>query len=111
MCHFDNLLILVEKSLELLDADFLSEYLTDLLTAVVTHRVGRTYKFFCNECEKGETDHAYENGTPASNFSYCCHLFVLVFLLFYCFSLYGGVPCFVVVCHCLGRLFCVVHIL
>ena len=74
MCHFDNLLILVEKSLELLDADFLSEYLTDLLTAVVTHRVGRTYKFFCNECEKGETDHAYENGTPASNFSYCCHV-------------------------------------
>ena len=56
LCHFDDLLVFVQEVLDLLNTDFLSEHFSDLLSAVVAQRVCRAYQFFCNECEKRETD-------------------------------------------------------
>ena len=79
--HLHHFLILFYHFGVVLDVQFFTHDLTNLLTLLVARSLTRAPHVASNKSKQGQGDDTYEPWSPASDFTNCCHL-IFCFLLF-----------------------------
>ena len=69
LLHLDHFSVLINKFLEFIHINLLSQNLSYLLTRIVTSRLTRAKGLFSNECKKTQSNDTHQKGAFASNFS------------------------------------------